>query len=346
MERLCCCLCSAPLVKTLTLEKFPVTFSPPSSDNDIFKDLAYGYCPDCGSVQLMTLIPQDLLYSEPHNGTAHSTTWKQHHTSFLDFISVPDNSRIIEVGGYTPQLEKTNEYYVLNINSHESNSVNFIQGNCEEFNFKGFDVVIMSHVFEHLYEPVKFIKRCSEGGVSHVIISHPVMNENSKILPIHTEHTFFADFLDVKAVFENNNFRLEKTENFKNHSIFFHFVRGEKCIGTSQNKRPGREVSIFNNFKKRMEIISSIDVPDNTYIIPGGHFGQVVYYYLKNKNIIGFLDNDINKHGKRVYGTHLTVHPIPPELSNVTLIVYAGLYSSEIIDSLSCTNCTILKIDV
>ena len=35
-------------------------------------------------------------------------------------------------------------------------------------------------------------------------------------------------------------------------------------------------------------------------------YGQIVYNFLNNKeNILGFIDNDINKCNKRIYGTSL-----------------------------------------
>jgi hypothetical protein len=43
--------------------------------------------------------------------------------------------------------------------------------------------------------------------------------------------------------------------------------------------------------------------------MPSFYIGQIIYYYLNNKkNVLGFIDNDINKCGKRLYGTPLLTY--------------------------------------
>jgi hypothetical protein len=337
-------LCCEKLITYFNIEKYPITFSPSKNDynNDMVQDMEYGYCPRCGSVQLMDLVPQHVLYMNSHNGTSHSTIWNEHHEKFCKFVEVDPINKVIDVGG----TGKFKDFYVLNITNPDNAPDNFIQGNCEDFDFTGFQTVVMSHVFEHLYNPVKFIQRCVEAGVNSIFISHPVMDVHSNILQIHTEHTFFADAIDVQNVFERNKFRLDKIQKFRNHSIFFKFTYDPKVICANNNERPGRQVFILDNFNKRKNLLSGIDIPDNTYIMPAGHFGQLVFYYLKNKNIIGFLDNDIHKQGNRVYGTPFFTDRVPDNLHGAHVLIYAGVYTNEIAESISSANCTVLKINV
>jgi hypothetical protein len=310
------------------LYKYPITFSPSgkSYEEDIYEDLIYGSCSGCGSAQLMTLISQDILYNNSHNGTVHSETWRRHHKEFSDFIHVKPSSNVIEVGG-TGALCIDVDLKVLDI--VDTGLSNHIQGNCEDFDFGTTDVIIMSHVFEHLYEPSKFVKNCDNCEVGDVFISVPVMEPCSKVIPIHTEHTYFADELDIINLFEKNSYILENVKKFEKHSIFFHFSRKEGVVPRGGNLRPDREYELFCNFEKRREILENITIKDDTYIIPAGHFGQIVYYYLKSEKIKGFIDNDNNKQNKRVYGTPLMTFSLT-EINPTNIILYAGAYSDEI----------------
>jgi hypothetical protein len=323
-----CCLCGGLLKEKFVLCGHPITFSPTSKshEEDVYEDLKYGSCSGCGSVQLMSLVSQDVLYENSHNGTTYSETWTRHHEEFSGFINVDYTSNVIEVGG-TGALSLSADYKILDIVDNGMN--NYIKGNCEDFDFCKTNCVIMSHVFEHLYDPYKFIKNCYICGVDDIFISIPSMTTSSKFLPIHTEHTYFADDLDIINLFELNRYKLECTKKFEKHSIFFHFVRNEEVVPRGGNLRPGREVDLFYNFEKRKELIESLSTDDETYIMPGGHFGQVVYYYLKNKEIKGFIDNDKNKQNKRVYGTPFYVFSLN-DVNPKNIILYAGAYSSEI----------------
>ena len=327
-SRTACCLCGGLLQEGFTLYGHPITFSPTikSHEEDIYEDLKYGSCSACGSVQLMTLVPPHILYENSHNGTIYSSTWTRHHEAFSDFIKVDAKSKIIEVGG-TGSLTIDAEYRILDIVDNDSS--NHIKGNCEDFDFCHTDCVIMSHVFEHLYEPSKFIKNCYMGGVGDIFISIPYMSTNSHVLPIHTEHTYFADELDIINLFEMNKYKLKCTKNFEKHSIFFHFILNEDVVPRGGHLRPGREVELFYNIEKRNKILEDISFHDDTYIMPAGHLGQIIYHYLKNKQIKGFIDNDKNKQNKRVYGTPFYVFSLDAVFPK-NIILYGGNYSSEI----------------
>jgi hypothetical protein len=93
----------------------------------------------------------------------------------------------------------------------------------------------------------------------------------------------------------------------------------------------GRENIILQKFKERREHLESVTVTDDhTYIMPAGHFGQLVHYYLKGKKPRGFIDNDKAKQNKRVYGTPLIAHAMA-DVKPETILLYAGSYSEEIL---------------
>ena len=327
--RTVCCLCGSPLCEKLVLEKYPLKFSPTEEDHekDEYCDFKYGSCVGCGSLQLMTLVPQHILYDTSHNGTSHSPLWVSHHKEFSRFIEISPTSNVIEVGGAVT-ISIQNNYKILDFvdNGHP----NFIKGNCEDYDFSYTDVIIMSHVFEHLYEPLKFVKNCKKFGVRSIFLSLPMMRADANVICIHNEHTYFADKSDIISLFETNNYILNKTNNFQDHSIFFNFILDLTAVPYHRMITPGRENIILEKFEERRIRLEDVTVTnDNTYIMPAGHFGQMVYYYLKGRKPAGFIDNDLSKQNKRVYGTPLIARSIN-ELNPETVLLYAGSYSEEI----------------
>ena len=72
-----------------------------------------------------------------------------------------------------------------------------------------------------------------------------------------------------------------------------------------------------------------------------------LYYYLQkySKHIIGFIDNDISKQNKRVYGTTGNVYS-PDVLLNyrdtvISIILYAGPYTTELKNQLNLLHASI-----
>jgi len=96
-------------------------------------------------------------------------------------------------------------------------------------------------------------------------------------------------------------------------------------------------LSRFTNILQGLETIQ-IDQQsagyEHTFIVPGGHYGQLVYYYFKPSRFRGFLDNDKSKQGRYVYGTGHKAFPFET-LKNFTgkstrVLLYSGPYTSEI----------------
>lgn len=332
-ERCCICDDGSKLVDVFSMPKFPITYSPPTHnfEDDVFVDLVYGACETCGSVQLKTLIDQDILYKSPHNETRYSKKWNDHHQAFSEFISV-HNRPVIEIGGASGNLariisNRMSSYTIMDMSEQQYDKVSFIQGNCETYTFSKNDVLVMSHVFEHLYEPRRFIKNCSKNQVCDIFISVPFMNVDSDMIQIQIEHTFFLDETDMERMFLKHNYRLVKKKNFIDHSIFFHFCYDHEIKNTTFLLYPERSLKIINALTKHKTRLENISLSPDTWVSPGGLYGQYVYYYSKCK-IKGFLDNDPNKQYKRVYGTPYMVHPPFKSVSNV--FVYGGPYTKEI----------------
>jgi len=349
MNRAECVVCNSNKLTTVfTLKEYPITSSSSDlpSSTDEFQDCIFARCTVCNSVQLTSLIDPIKLYSRAHNSTEDTPTWKEHHRLFANFILQHNTSNsLLEVGGSSGTLYKLlsdaiPNYTIMDIcdSTRRPPEVRFIQGNCESFDFSGHSSIALSHTFEHLYSPLKFIKNLYDSKVHSVFISIPNMNQlclSENISIIHNEHTFFVGDSEIKYMFSRFGYSCEASYDFKTHSRFYHFIYNNipPISFISNIDTATTIVNVLSNYEKKMKDIY-IDTP--CFICPAGHYGQKIYYYLKRFThlIKGFIDNDISKQGLRVYGTDAYVYS--PDIltkyqdTTIHILLYAGPYTDEL----------------
>ncbi len=291
-------------------------------DNDGEYDLTYGYCNTCHSVQLITLLDPTILYDGNKYVLPCSNTynWIQHNISFIQFVvsSLNTKESIIEVGSSSFMLGKhLIEYYKdytifdISLKSCEKReNVKYIEGNCENYEFNKGSNIMMSHVFEHLYEPKKFIENCFKNSVENIIISIPNMNDEN-IFHITNLHTFLYNDNDIEYIFSLYNYKCMKKHFFYTNDesfpcIFFHFQlnRENEMVVPFRTINKNRSYFITN-------ILNNItDVPENTFITTAGMFSNVLFdLIIEKKNIIGIIDQNENLHGKIYANTGLHIYP-------------------------------------
>jgi hypothetical protein len=359
MNRISCVICSGNLVHLYTLENIPISFSPPINDysTDIYSNQEYYYCEKCGCVQIGNLIDPDILYKNAHNITFNTPTWNKHHIEFSNFVldKVKDEDTITEIGGMSGILSShilkarpDIKYTCMDICdiSDELPGVVFKQGNCEDYNFEGTKTITLSHVFEHLYNPSKFVENISKSNVNSVILSIPNLEEllnNKNINSLHFEHTYYVDKSYIEWLFSKNGYILNTMHLFGKHSLFLHFIKKEHTPIELYNN-----TILKNKFLELLSIrnkIASTKIEPNSFIIPAGHFGQQIYTLCKPGTLLGFIDNDTSKQSFRVYGTPYTVYPFSKlnEYDNVNVYVYAGPYTNELKEQLKSYKVNIIE---
>jgi len=351
MERNACVLCNKKSLESHFIfsdfcSSYVPTYNPLSSDTLI--DLEWKRCVSCGSIQLATLVDPDLLYSSNHNNTFNSATWTKHHTEFCDFIAyeIPSTQSILEIGGASycllrRMLEKGySKYSILDMAELSSDlqkefpAISYVRGNCEDFIFPDVDTVVMSHVFEHLYNPRKFLECLQKSAIQTIFISIPnleaLYTSQCKSI-LHIEHTYSYSESDIEALFSEFSFICASKQWFGNHSLFYHFTKSEpKRLEYSNSE------VLLNHFQERKALIESITINLPCFIAPAGHFGHILYYHLSassKKNILGFLDNDVTKEKKRMQGTPCTIFSpsvLQKYKETIQILLFGGLYNDEI----------------
>ena len=91
------------------------------------------------------------------------------------------------------------------------------------------DIIIHSHLFEHIYEPNKFLNDCyhllNDNGEMFFGIPNMEYIAEKSIAPffgVFFEHTIFYNRENITYLLHKNNFELINIHYYGNHSIFFH----------------------------------------------------------------------------------------------------------------------------
>ena len=316
-----CVLCHSDS-KLLTIKsiKSPYHFIDNSKEEEY--DLTYGYCENCFSVQLMTLLNPEILYDGYKNILPFSANynWIQHNISFIQFVvsCINTNQPIIEIGSSSFLLGKHliefyKDYTVFDISlktCEKKKDVKYIEGNCENYQFENESNILMSHVFEHLYEPKKFIENCFKNSVKNIIISIPNMNSNN-VFHITNQHTFLYNDTDIEYIFSLYNYKCTKKIFFNTNDesfpcMFFNFsfvVSGVLNIERTTTTK----IPIYHSISNFLN--NTIKISKNTFIATAVMFSSILFNLIIEKdNIIGVIDQNIDLHGKTFSNTNLLIY--------------------------------------
>lgn len=340
-----------------SIAEFPVFMGSvdQSFETDLFAEQTWSISRDTGILQLARLIPLDILYQSQHAG-AVGGIWMEHHRRFSEFLKSFSPLSVLEVGGAHGILAKL--YHAFNPISWailEPNpapvdgcKARFIKGFFDErfTSPEYFDTVVHSHVFEHIYEPDRFMRHLSgfiaEG--KHLVFSVPnmqVMLERKYTNCINFEHTVFLTEPYIEYLLAKHGFKLLAKEYFlEDHSIFYAAVR-ESLVRPitlpSDLYEKNRQLYLdYVNYHRELitDLNSRIaDTAHPVYLFGAHIFAQyLIAFGLDTSRIVSLLDNDPQKQGKRLYGTRLTVYS-PKVLRDVKepmVILKAGVYNKEI----------------
>ncbi len=341
-----------------TFDDFPVFMGcsdGPESD-DLRAPMSWWISKSSGLIQLKELIPLPVLYPESHGAGEVGALWRKHHSEFADFVARFSPRSVFEIGGAHGILETEHRKHgeipwtILDPNPHPSpeTRANFIKGFFDEkFVFEGnFDSVIHSHLFEHVYEPVNFMRALSnfipEGA--NLAFSVPNMEEMLRrkyTNCINFEHTMLLTDTFIDYLLASNGFEIISKQKFQDdHSLFFHAIRNSKVKNLSLKDQ------LYENYKPlytdyieyHRELVSSLNkriasLRTPTYLFGAHVFTQyLIAFGLDTSDLAGILDNDTSKQGRRLYGTSLQVHS-PAVLKGAgptNVVLKAGVYCDEI----------------
>jgi hypothetical protein len=344
MIRNTCTICKTyPLEDFYKVSNFPVLTLPTNEDirNDEIHDIVYGICPTCYCVQLVNLVDPSKLYDYP-NKSSLTPLWKEHHKNFVAFIESQSLSleTISELGGANNSLYQyfKNKIKYTIVDLHEPDikekDISYTIGNIENFHNYTSSTILLSHTFEHLYNPHSFLKHIERSIVENIFISVPNMQKllkhKNSVSIVFSEHTFYFEPHDIIYMLSIYGFICKEQKEFQDHSTFFYFKR-DRNLQIPLNIKEEAKTLFIDHFFGKEERIRSISIDTPFYIMPSHYIGQMVYHYNDcKKNLLGFLDNDTNKCDKRLYGTNCKTHlPSSERIANKTVLLIANPYKEE-----------------
>ena len=369
-NRVNCTICGHnELDDVFQIKDFPVFMGATTKTPDkyVFNDLNYCKCNKCNNLQIKKLIPLDVLYQDNHNVDVVGKTWEEHNNEFAKFISKHKPRIVMEIGSPSAKIFKKiqneewlTKWYSIEPNPNKTTDLNdkfsivdtFIDDTfkLEKYNIMLPNAVVMSHVFEHFYEPNKILNYLYEllNLGTDIFISIPNMTyiAKNKLMPpcgLHFEHSYYIDLENIKFILHQMGFMIAESYNFKNHSIFIRATKIEtrNIISVDENLKKNN-YKILSQFNETIQNCKEIVKTANDKIkgfngeiyLYGSHFPAQLLYLLglEINNIIGCLDQSESKIGKTLYGTNLKVyHPKVLKNKGESLVIcHMGPYTNEI----------------
>jgi 2-polyprenyl-3-methyl-5-hydroxy-6-metoxy-1,4-benzoquinol methylase len=357
------------LEKCFTIPKFPVFMGCVETDrsSDVFFDMNWSIAKQSGAVQLSDLLPLDVLYSTPHGSGSVGKLWMEHHKALANFIDKFSRSlsaaTVLEIGGAHGLLSKEyhshhpdSDWTIIEPNPAPSRDIKakFIKGFFDnEFRLeKAVDVIVHSHVLEHIYEPAPFLKSIASfmpEGKLHIfsVPNMEVMLNRKYTNCVNFEHTIFLAEPYIDYLLSESGFEILEKHYFKeDHSIFYASVRksAPRIISLPLNQFRRNRALFTEYLNYYLKLITNLNTelaklpPGCSIFLFGGHvFSQyLIAFGLDTSRVKKVLDNDPAKRGKRLYGTNLTVDT--PEvlygLRSPVVILKTGVYDTEIRDAI------------
>ena len=362
-----CVATNTPLKHLHSFKNFPVLLA--CVDNldtstDLKEDMEWGVSKS-NLVQLMTLLDPNEIYHNYHTTGVVGNLWKEHHRKFAEFINKDTFSTALEIGGASGKLVEQvflnnlqSSWTIIEPSIHIKKSdprVNLIEGYFENYPFKEkFDIIVHSHCIEHAYEPLSFLNKTNEllkvGGVH--FISIPNMKywlENGYMNTLSFEHTCYIDDYVLEFMLNKSGFEVVD-KIIEPHSVFLKAIKRDKEVTTSDLDCTYVKDLFLRYTEKVQQDINFIQsqIKENSFYLFGAHtFPQIMLSLGVNASqVICILDNDTNKHNKRLYGTNSMIRS--PEclrhLESPIVVVRCGIYSDEIRESIKKINASAILI--
>ncbi len=362
------------LEELYTLKKFPVSMScvPLDFKNIDYKymDMTFEICKNTGIIQLKNVPNLNDIYITPHN-SSYGDIWDKLFEIFnkllYDNIKEIHNLKIIEIGGGSLKLASK----ILNINHniekyivYEKNiSIKYVDDErlniIDEYFLKDtkviddVDIIIHSHVLEHVWNPVEFIEAITKNiniNKYHCFIVPNLQKtyENKYTNALNFEHNFFITEPYIDVILNNNSFEIIKKYYYLDHSIIY--ITKKKSIFNELKLFPNMYFEYkqlgLNFYNYHTDLIKEMNEKMKNYdgqvYLYGAHiFSQyLIAFGLNMEKIVGILDNSVEKNKKKLYGTNLVVE-FPSIIQNnnkVCVILKAASYQNEIKEQLRILN--------
>jgi hypothetical protein len=350
-----------------TIKNFPVYMgaTEESFENDQFTDLNYQISKSTGMVQINPLVNLNIVYKSSHGPGLIGNIWKNHHQALSDFLLQFNKNFILEIGGYSGVLanfsfekRKDLDWTIVDPHVQQFDSrIKVINSffNEEYENVIEYDMIVHSHLLEHIIDINSFLSLCNRNlnldGLMIFSLPNFDLFLNKRITNcLHFEHTVFLNEYFLFEFFKKNNFEVIQKKYYDECcSIFYCLKKSSKHFDTSNNTKYNeykdkllRYFYDINFFIKQTNL--QIENEENVFMF-GGHVTSqfLISMGLNEKKIKFLLDNDKKKQNKRLYGTELIIKSpeILSKYNNPILILKNSSFDEEIKDQVFKINSSV-----
>lgn len=362
-----CCICetrlsSDSLSVNSSLPVFQGVVNNDCFSQDLFSDLQWVECLNCGCVQLTKIPRQNLVYMAGH-ATGLGASWNDHHQAFCDFVI--DNSSFahsyVDIGGGNGKLvtllenNKSGEFFVLDPNPiNLSGQVVTYRGFVDELFLDNhiIDAYVFSHVFEHLLEPRKLLQLffAHENRPKFIFVAWPELDEWVRRClagAINFEHSYVITKDSLCALFSNFGYAIKSTKYFSNNCCWFLAFEFTGVISSANCHDADLSSIVFGfykNVKNRASKLNDIagKFKGDVFLAPASVYSQLLLFNgFDHRKVKCLFDSSPQKIGCRLYGTDLYVSDpknILPDCGESLIIINGGFHSQEIRDTYSQLN--------
>ena len=366
MQRKQCAICNDSLKNIYTQEKIPISLSCTNTPTINCDKLSFSQCCLCNTIQLDHLIPLNILYGESHNYKSVGKTWENYFSLFLSKLHpIIENKTILEIGCPSGKLalksENYQKWFIVEPNKNKTvnfhDKIHFIESFFDDdfTTNESIDIITHSHLFEHIYNPNQFLKKCYEilSDEGEMIFGVPTMehfttSNKTPFLGVFFEHTVYLCKENISYLLHKNNFKMVEIIDYENHSTIYH-CKKEKII--NQNiPQIIPQIRITDYYDHFMESVNYykifvehcnekiMNTTKDVYIFGASYYTQILLSF-GIKNIKRIFDNCKEKQNKYLYGFELMVyHPDILTNDECIVIVKNGYYTDEIIKQLKSIN--------
>lgn len=324
-------------------------------EEDYFSTLQFGVCPFTGTIQSMNRIPSDKIYIQPHNSCV-GQLWNNHLEEFVSFIikNLPPNSKVCEIGGGDGSLarrciDNVHEWHIVDPNvpsSHfEHSKLFYHNGYYPEVFIDDADVVIHSHLIEHIKDPIEFFNKIDAPlqlfSVPYFEYNMSHGNPNS----LNFEHENALTIPVIHSLLRSCGY----TFSFNSYLNFSSFYKAEKISSPKKITKlcdVHKSIKLLSLYKSKLtEHASALETQSRDRQGDFYFFGAHIFYTMLRSlglstEFTALLDNSPLKIGKRLYGTNLSV--FSPEYitnkRNVIVVIPHTLFQNEMTEQIKLLN--------
>lgn len=345
------------------LARFPVfqgTVATPPGGNEL-APIVWLACASCGSAQIETLPPRDVVYQAAH-ATGIGASWARHHAAFADFIRTEAQGAIVDIGGGSGRLALAYrnagglaDWTILEPNAvtppdlprDVAVAVGFLDA--ASLRTVAPRTAVLCHVLERLpalQEAVTTLGACKT--LTRILLAWPVLERwtaRGFAGALNFERCTYITLPTLIALFAAQGWHLHAQAGWaENDTAFLSFTRGVRVPSHAICGSARDTIDLISGYYAHFQI-AALQIErtvashgGEAFMMPAGVDTQTLLMSgLKEKRFRAVLDNAPQKQGARLYGTALEVAAPAQALGAAErplVVLNAGAHCVEIIRGL------------